>query len=66
MILTVRELVNPDIDHVISYFLEADLETLKQIGLDQTKLPNKSDWELSFLSDLHRSVKDKKFSVMSG
>ncbi len=61
MKLTVRELTNPDIDLVLSYFFKADAETLNQIGVDPGKLPQKADWELMFLSDMHLSVKDKKF-----
>jgi len=61
MKLTVRELTNPDIDLVLSYFFKADAETLNQMGVDPGKLPQKADWELMFLSDMHLSVKDKKF-----
>ncbi len=57
---TIRELDLGDINPVISYFLEADDDFLKIMGVDRKKLPAKGDWRKLFLEEFDRSISSKK------
>lgn len=58
---SVREITNPDIPNIIGYFLGLQGPDLDRMGIDPEKLPEQQDWEMMFLADFHKSVKDKQF-----
>ncbi|NET39076.1 MAG: GNAT family N-acetyltransferase [Cyanothece sp. SIO1E1] len=57
----IRELNPKDINPVICYFLQADHDFLRDIGVEPKKLPNFDQWRGLLLEDLSRSMPDKNF-----
>jgi len=43
MNLTVREMQLSDIEKIVDYFVNADLEFLKGMGADKSKLPKREE-----------------------
>jgi RimJ/RimL family protein N-acetyltransferase len=44
MALTVREMMSPETDLIVDYFLKATPEYLEILGVDPTRLPNSESW----------------------
>ncbi|MEM8808074.1 MAG: GNAT family protein [Cyanobacteria bacterium P01_G01_bin.38] len=57
---TIRELTSNDIDPIIHYFLQADHNFLKKMGVEPQKLPSYDDWRRRLLEDLERPVPQKQ------
>lgn len=58
--LSVRPLSESDIPLIIQYWLEADADFLKGMGVDLTKMPLQEAWELSLQEQLSQAIPDKK------
>lgn len=59
-ILSVREIQEKDIDHIVQYFLNADSAFLIKMGVDLKKVPPKDEW-IKMLSDqLDQPYEEKK------
>lgn len=58
---TIREFSPADIDLMLHYFLAADADFLKGMGVDPSKLPQADNWKRMLLEDLGRPIQDKKF-----
>lgn len=43
-VLSVREMIEDDIDLITQYFLTADSTFLKNMGVDIKKVPQKEEW----------------------
>ncbi len=56
----IRELDLGDMNPVIDYFLDADDEALKTMGVDREKLPEKGEWRIMLLEEFDRSISSKK------
>jgi RimJ/RimL family protein N-acetyltransferase len=57
--LSAREANEDDYESIVDYFLKADPEFYKSMGVDPLKLPKREDW-LKLLSDNHKKpVQDK-------
>lgn len=56
----IRELKSNDIDPIIHYFLKADHDFLKGMGVEPQKLPPYDDWRRRLLEDLDRSISQKQ------
>ncbi len=61
MKLNVREIQENDIERIVNYFIDADVEFLKGMGADKSKLPNREDWIKKLESELKKSYKNKEF-----
>ncbi len=57
----IRELSINDIDRIINYFLQADRDFLREMGVEPKKLPHHDDWYSLILEDLDRSTPQKNF-----
>ena len=58
--LTVRELQEKDIDAITNYWLQAEPEFLKGMGVDLTKLPTRQEWRAMLTEQLHTPLLEKK------
>lgn len=61
MHLEVREIKETDIASIIGYFLNAEVDFLRGMGVDQTKLPTKDVWAELILSEYHKPLQEKQF-----
>ena len=50
-----------DFENIVDYFLNADKNFLKGMGVDQTKLPKKTDWLKLFGDDFTQNFENKNF-----
>ncbi len=57
----IRELSINDIDRIINYFLQAEQDFLRGMGVEPKKLPQYNDWQKILLEDLDRSTPQKNF-----
>lgn len=57
----IREFGRDDIDLIINYFLKADLDFLRQMGVDPEKLPPPAEWKQFLLDDLASTDTRKAF-----
>jgi len=60
MMRTVREMTKNDIGLVIDYFLDAAPEFLRDIGVDNHKLPRREDWYKIISGDFEQPPESKK------
>ena len=58
--LTVSELSEAEIPKIIQYWLNAEPDFLKNMGVDLAKMPSASEWEQSLMEQLSQSIPDKK------
>src|SRR5687767_10176355 len=58
--LSVRVWKETDFENIVDYFLNADKNFLKGMGVDQTKLPKKIEWLKLFADDFTQKFKNKK------
>ncbi|MEO7983595.1 MAG: GNAT family protein [Bacteroidota bacterium] len=60
VILSVREIQQPDIELLLDYWLSADATYLAGMGADIAKLPARHDWAIMLAEQLSRSYHEKK------
>ena len=58
---TIREFSPTDIDLMIHYFLEADSDFLRGMGVESSKLPQANAWKQMLQEDLEQPIQNKKF-----
>jgi len=61
MTRNVRELTKEDVNLVIDYFLNSTPEHLLRLGVDETKLLPKKEWNDLILNDLEQPPEKRKF-----
>lgn len=61
MKISVRECIASDIEKILDYFFNADVNFLKSMGADKNKLPNREKWIQSLESELTKPYKDKDY-----
>jgi ribosomal-protein-alanine N-acetyltransferase len=61
MKLTVREIQVNEIEKIVDYFVNADIEFLKGMGADKSKLPKKKEWIEKLESEFKKSYAKKEF-----
>ncbi len=61
MKLSTRELIESDIEYIVDYFLNADIDFLKHMGADKQKLPERKPWIYLIKAEYGKSYEDKKF-----
>lgn len=59
--ITVREMQKNEIPLMVDYFLEADLDFHKKMGVDTANLPKRSDWIASLEKEFEKEIKDRKY-----
>ena len=59
--LSTREMQTKDIELIVDYFVKADYNFLKGMGVDKNKLPSRKDWINTLKHDLEKPSKGKKF-----
>lgn len=58
--LTVSELSEAEIPQIIQYWLNAEPDFLKNMGVDLAKMPTQQQWEQSLMEQLSQAIPDKK------
>lgn len=58
-ILSVREIQEQDIDPITQYWLGSDVEFMKGMGVDVSKLPNKEEWRKMLLEQISQPYEKK-------
>ncbi|NAS29785.1 GNAT family N-acetyltransferase [Flavobacteriaceae bacterium R38] len=61
MKLSTREMSESDIKKIVDYFVDADIEYLKGMGADKSKLPDREKWIEKLHLEFQKSYKEKKF-----
>src|ERR1051325_7749997 len=59
--IAVREMKSKDAELVVRYFPDASPEFLKNMGVDQAKLPSFDDWISLIHTDLGKPMEEKEF-----
>jgi RimJ/RimL family protein N-acetyltransferase len=59
--IAVREMKSKDAELVARYFLDATPDFLKNMGVDQTKLPTLDNWVSMMHTDLAKPMEQKEF-----
>ena len=62
--LSVRELQQSDIEHIVQYWLGSDNAFLESMGVDILKMPIKEEWINMLTQQLHQSCKEKQSYCM--
>ncbi len=57
----IREIQEEDVEQVINYFVQADDNFLKGMGVDPDKLPDPADWQALILDDLSQPLARRQF-----
>ena len=60
MKISIRECAARDIDRIVSYFLDADLEFLDGIGVDPKKLPDRAAWRDALVADAESPLEQRE------
>ncbi len=50
-----------DIELIVDYFVKANSNFLKGMGVDKNKLPSRKDWINTLEPDLEKPLKEKEF-----
>ncbi len=58
--LSVREIQSEDIEYIIRYWLDADPEFLKGMGVDTSKIPSSDEWGKMLSEQLLQPYPEKK------
>jgi len=58
--LSVRELQENDIEHIIQYWLEADESYMKGMGVDTSKIPGREQWKEMLQQQLGQGYEEKQ------
>ena len=61
MKLSTRELIESDIERIVDYFLNADIDFLKHMGADKLKLPERKPWINLIQAEYGKTYKEKEF-----
>jgi RimJ/RimL family protein N-acetyltransferase len=61
MDLSVREMIESDIESIVDYFLNASNDFLDAMGADKNKLPKRRDWITKLKLEYQKHYKDKEF-----
>ncbi|WP_420571403.1 GNAT family N-acetyltransferase [Kordia sp.] len=61
MKITVREFIASDIEKIVDYFFNADVDFLKGMGADKSKLPNREKWIQNLQAELIKPYKEKEY-----
>lgn len=61
MTLSVREMINADIENVVSYFVNADEAFLSGMGADKSKLPQKESWIINLEAEVAKPYNEKSY-----
>lgn len=59
--LSVRECQLSDIENVVDYFVNADVEFMKDMGADKSKFPSKKEWTDKLKEEFNEPYSKKKF-----
>lgn len=59
--LSVRECQLSDIESVVNYFVNADVEFVKDMGADKSKFPTKEEWTNTLKREFKEPYSNKKF-----
>lgn len=59
-VLSVREMQQPDIEHIVQYWLGADEKFLKGMGADIKKIPAREEWISMLTQQLQQSYNQKQ------
>ncbi len=54
-------MLESDIEYIVDYFLDSDIEFLKAMGADKTKLPERKEWIQLLESECGKPYEEKKF-----
>lgn len=57
---TIRELQPTDIPHLIHYWLDADADYMRSMGVDLTKMPSREQWEQMLTAQLAQDYPEKQ------
>lgn len=60
MKISIRECAAPDIDRIVSYFLDGDLGFLDGMGVDPKKLPERVAWRDALLVEAERPLEQRE------
>lgn len=61
MKLTVREIQADEIEKIVDYFVNADIEFLIGMGADKSRLPKKKEWIEKLESEFKKPLPEKEF-----
>jgi len=61
MNLSVREMIGNDIENIVDYFIEADVDFLKVMGADKNKLPERKAWIKKLKTEFEKPYNEKEF-----
>jgi len=61
MKLSIREITQNDIENIVNYFINSDVEFLKGMGADKSKLPEKNVWIKKLKTELKKPFQQMKF-----
>src|SRR5216684_4098851 len=59
MTLTVREMMNSEVDVIIEYFFKSTPEHLDMLGVDPTRLPTPENWRERFRQDYAQPIEQR-------
>lgn len=62
--LSVRELQQSDIEHIVQYWLGSDNAFLESMGVDVLKMPVREEWINMLTQQLHQSYNEKQSYCM--
>lgn len=60
MILSVREMIESDIELIVNYFINSSPEFLRGMGADINLLPKKENWIAAIQKEFHKTYKEKQ------
>ena len=61
MKLSTRELIESDIENIVDYFLNADIDFLRHMGADKKKLPERNNWINLIQAEYGKNYEEKEF-----
>ena len=61
MKLSTRELIESDIENIVDYFLNADIDFLRHMGADKQKLPERNTWINLIKAEYGKAYEEKEF-----
>ncbi len=61
MELYVREMEKEDVELIVDYFVNADVDFLKSMGADKTKLLNRTEWITKLNKEFDKTNEEKEY-----
>ena len=61
MSIEVRESIEPDIEKIVDYFVQADTDFLRGMGAEKSKLPRRENWIENLQSELAKPYNKKGY-----